>query len=474
MNMMSGWLEHPTMENLRQESAIRQFCAARVEEQGEWDDGEEFMEIWSSLDFSSDPSDADDQLVDTFLNEREINGDDDDQLFQQDDDHTPSPTPTTNVVDEGLELVHLLLACAEAVGCRDAHLARTILSQIWARVSPWGDSLQRVSQWFAMGLNSRLNVNPNGSLVTREEKSEGFNLLHQTTPFVAFGFMAANSAICEAAREKDCLHIIDLGMDHNLQWPSIIHTLSSRPQGPPKTIRFTAIIGGDPVTELENSMRKLCEEGAALGISWMEYNLVREQVSPSTLSREKLGLRKEEAVFVNSIMQLHKHVKESRGSLKTILQAIKKLSPALVTVVEQDANHNGPFFLGRFLESLHYYSAIFDSLDATLPRNSLERMKIEKAHLAEEIHNVVAYEGSDRVERHQRADQWRRQLGRAGFQLQVVGINCLSEAKMLVSGYGCDGYTVATEKGCLQLGWKGRPIMLASAWHLNKLQTPSS
>ncbi|KAH6795846.1 hypothetical protein C2S51_036832 [Perilla frutescens var. frutescens] len=472
MNMMSGWLEHPTMENLRQESAIRQFCAARVEEQGECrDDEEEFMEIWSSLDFSSHPSHADDQLVDTFLNETESN-EDDDQLFQQaDDDH--HHTPRKNVVDEGLELVHLLLGCAEAVGCRDAHMAQTILSEIWARVSPWGDSVQRVSQWFAMGLNSRLNVNPNGSLVTtREEKSEAFNLLHQTTPLIAFGLMAANSAICEAAREKECLHIIDLGMDHNLQWPSIIHTLSSRPQAPPQTIRFTAFIGDHDTRELENSMRKLCEEGAALGISSMEYNLVREQVSPSTLSREKLGLRKGEAVFVNSIMQLHKHVKESRGSLKTILQAIKKLSPALVTVVEQDANHNGPFFLGRFLESLHYYSAIFDSLDATLPRNSPERMKIEKAHLAEEIHNVVAYEGSDRVERHERADQWRRQLGRAGFQ--VVGINCLSEAKMLVCGYGCDGYTVATEKGCLQLGWKGRPIMLASAWHLNKLQTPPS
>ncbi|KAL0310841.1 UNVERIFIED_CONTAM: GRAS family protein RAM1 [Sesamum angustifolium] len=152
-------------------------------------------------------------------------------------------------------------------------------------------------------------------------------------------------------------------------------------------------------------------------------------------------------------MHLHKHVKESRGSLKTILQSVKKLNPVLLTVVEQDANHNGPFFLGRFLESLHYYSAIFDSLDASLPRNSQQRIKIEKFHFAEEIRNVVAYEGSDRVERHERADQWRRQIGRAGFQ--VVGLKCLKQAKMMVSGYGVDGYSVGSEKGCLQLGWKG-------------------
>lgn len=194
------------------------------------------------------------------------------------------------------------------------------------------------------------------------------------------------------------------------------------------------------------------------------------QISPSILTRGNLSLREGEALFVNSIMHLHKFVKESRGSLKAILQAIKKLNPTLLTVVEQDANHNGPFFLGRFLESLHYYSAIFDSLEASLPRNSQQRMKIEKLHFAEEIRNIVAYEGSDRVERHERADQWRRQLGRAGFQ--VVGLKCLSQARMMLSVYGCDGYTLTSEKGCLLLGWKGRPILLASSWQVHNV--PSS
>ncbi|KAL5746627.1 hypothetical protein ACOSP7_027773 [Xanthoceras sorbifolium] len=166
-------------------------------------------------------------------------------------------------------------------------------------------------------------------------------------------------------------------------------------------------------------------------------------------------------------MHLHKYVKESRGSLKAILQAIKKLNPTFLTVVEQDANHNGPFFLGRFLESLHYYSAIFDSLEACLPRNSTQRLNIERLHFAEEIRNIVAYEGSDRIESHERTDQWRRQLGRAGFQ--VVVLECLSQARMMLSVYGCDGYTLGSEKGCLLLGWKGRPIMLASAWQVHKV-----
>ncbi|KAI5674547.1 hypothetical protein M9H77_14911 [Catharanthus roseus] len=387
-----------------------------------------------------------------------------------------------NRVDQGLNLVHLLLACAEAVGCRDTHLADSILNQIWPSVSPLGDSLLRVSYCFAMGLKSRLsllqNVNPNGtlfalngagdlSLVSREEKLEAFRLLHQATPYISFGFMAANDAICQAARGKEFLHIVDLGSGshHHLQWPSLIRNLTSRTEGPPKQVRITSIIEDqDPIPDLEANMKGAIEEASSLGVI-LEFHIITGPVTPLLLTKEKLELREGDALFVNSIMHLHKFVKESRGTLKSILQAIKRLSPILITVVEQDANHNGPFFLGRFLESLHYYSAIFDSMEAILPRDSTHRVKIEKFHFAEEIRNIVAYEGSDRIQRHERAYQWRRQLGRAGFQ--AVELKSMSQVRMMLSVYGCDGYTLATEKGCLLLGWKGRPIMLASAWQVN-------
>lgn len=395
-------------------------------------------------------------------------------------------------VDQGLHLVHLLLACAEAVGCRDAQIADSILSQIWPSVSPWGDSLQRVSYCFAMGLKSRLsllqNVNANGTLSfinmngggnaaaeastlmissSRKDKMQAFHLLHQTTPYISFGFMAANDAICQASKGKDFLHILDLGTGHHLQWPSLIRNLASRTEGPPKLVRITSIIEyGRPSVDFEAGMKDVDDEATSLGMR-LDFNIVTSPVTPSLLTKENLGIREGEELFVNSIIHLHKFVKESRGSLRTLLQAIKRLGPILLTVVEQDANHNGPFFLGRFLESLHYYSAIFDSLEASLPRDSPQRMKIEKFHFAEEIRNIVAYEGSDRIERHERADQWRRQLGRAGFQ--VVGSRSTSQARMMLSVYGCEGYTLASEKGCLLLGWKGRPIMLASAWQV----TPS-
>ncbi|KAL4554243.1 hypothetical protein LXL04_039643 [Taraxacum kok-saghyz] len=378
---------------------------------------------------------------------------------------------TGNNVDDGLQLVHLLLACAEAVGCRDTQLSDSILSKIWSSANPLGDSLQRVSYCFAMGLKSRLTHLQKGTIsmansweggggggVTRAEKMEAFHLLHHLTPYISFGLTAANAAISQAARGKDEIHILDLGMEHTLQWPSLITTLTST-----KLIRITGILGERGETaELESEMEAMVAGANSIGVT-VEFRLISGPATPAMLTRENLGIKDGEPLFVNSVLHLHTYVKESRGSLKTILLAIKKLGPTLLTVAEQDANHNGPFFLGRFLESLHYYSAIFDSLEARMGRNSVERMKIERNYFAEEIRNIVAYEGTERVERHERADQWRRQLGRAGFQA-VAGMKD-RQVMVMKSLEDGEGYTVGNDqKGHVLLGWKGRPIMLAAAW----------
>ncbi|KAL6201827.1 hypothetical protein ACLB2K_025539 [Fragaria x ananassa] len=491
MEDFNAWLSFPIHESLNHDLAIRRFCPARLEQEqggGEWEEilneigfyspsndstttpclpaseVDEFVDSIINMDHCKDVNDDYHQSLEkqqssfdyfqggmqTFSMEYDLYGDvmmmmdGDDQMemcgtvedFGVVDDQTsmvPSVEEVSHGVDQGLHLVHMLLACAEAVGCRDTRLAESLLTQIWASVSPFGDSLQRVSYCFAMGLKSRLsllqNVILNGtfnndtmdvSMIAREEKLEAFQLLYQTTPYIAFGFMVANEAICQAAQGNESLHIIDLGMDHTLQWPSLLRTLASRPEGLPKKLRITGLVEDDNVFELEAGMRVLVEEASSQRVE---------------------------------------------GSLKAILQALKKLSPSVLTLVEQDANHNGPFFLGRFLESLHFYSAIFDSLEVSLPPNSPQRTKIERLHFADEIRNIVAFEGLNRVERHERADQWRRQLGRAGFQ--VMGLKCTSQARMMLSVYGCDGYSLASEKGCLLLGWKGRPIMLAAAWQVN-------
>jgi len=91
-------------------------------------------------------------------------------------------------------------------------------------------------------------------------------------------------------------------------------------------------------------MKILVYDASTLGLT-LEFNMISGPVTPSVLTKENLNLREGETLFVNSIMHLHEFVKESRGSLKAILQAIKKLRPTVLTVVEQDATITDPFFL---------------------------------------------------------------------------------------------------------------------------------
>lgn len=100
-----------------------------------------------------------------------------------------------------------------------------------------------------------------------------------------------------------------------------------------------------------------------------------------------------EAVAVNSIMQLHRLLGSdpTRGSpINTVLGWIRNLNPKIVTVVEQEANHNQPEFLDRFTEALHYYSTMFDSLETYLshPNKAYAEMYIQR-----EICNVLCCDG---------------------------------------------------------------------------------
>lgn len=115
------------------------------------------------------------------------------------------------------------------------------------------------------------------------------------------------------------------------------------------------------------------------------------------------------------------------------------------------------------MEALHYYSAIFDSLDTMLPRYDTRRAKVEQFYFADEIKNIVSCEGPPRVERHERVDQWRRRMSRAGFQ--SVHIKMVNKAKQWLGKRKVwEGHSVVEEKGCLILGWSLKPIIAVSCW----------
>ncbi|PIA65400.1 hypothetical protein AQUCO_00100705v1 [Aquilegia coerulea] len=390
-----------------------------------------------------------------------------------DNQFTPSQSqPLTTVVaaieeDSGIRLVHLLMACAESVQRGDVSLAGSIIGEmksLLTRVNT-GSGIGKVAGYFIDALSRRLYSPLAICAGSAMENEILYHHFYEACPYLKFAHFTANQAILEAFEGQDYVHVIDFNLMHGLQWPALIQALALRPGGPP-FLRLTGI--GPPSPDGRDSLREIGLRLAELAWS-VNVPFTFRGVAASRLDDVKpwmLQVKPREAVAVNSIMQLHRilgpdPIRES--PIDTVLSWIRGLNPKIVTVIEQEANHNQPEFLDRFTEALYYYSTMFDSLEAcTLqPEKSVAEIYIQK-----EICNVVCCEGSSRVERHEPLIKWRERLTTAGFSPLHLGSNAFKQASMLLTLFSAEGYCVEEKEGCLTLGWHNRPLISASAWHV--------
>ena len=346
-------------------------------------------------------------------------------------------------------------------------LARRYLHHLNRVVTPLGDSMQRVASCFTEALSARLaaTLTPKPSTSTTKpfnpfppnslEILKIYQILYQACPYIKFAHFTANQAIFEAFEAEERVHVIDLDILQGYQWPAFIQALAARPGGAP-FLRITGV-GCSPESVRETG-RCLTELAHSLHVPF-EFHPVGEELED--LKPHMFNRRVGEALAVNSANRLHRVPTNFLGNL---LAMIRDQAPNIVTIVEQEASHNGPYFLGRFLEALHYYSAIFDSLDATFPPDSAQRAKLEQYIFAPVIRNIVACEGAERVMRHERLEKWRKLMEGKGFQGVPLSANAVTQSKILLGLYSCDGYRLTEDKGCLLLGWQDRAILAASAW----------
>ncbi|XP_010249953.1 PREDICTED: DELLA protein SLR1-like [Nelumbo nucifera] len=403
-----------------------------------------------------------------------------DQSAQQQQPQPPLQQQQLTVVaaieeDSGIKLVHLLLTCAESIQRGDLALAGTLLEKMRALLSRvnTGCGIGKVAGYFIDALSRRL-FSPQavcaGSVLENEILYHHF---YEACPYLKFAHFTANQAILEAFDGHDCVHVVDFNLMHGLQWPALIQALALRPGGPP-LLRLTGI--GPPSPDGRDSLREIGLKLAELARS-VNVRFAFRGVAASRLDDVKpwmLQVGPREAVAINSIMQLHKLLgpDPNRGSpIDSVLGWVRSLNPKIITVVEQEANHNQPEFLDRFTEALYYYSTMFDSLEScTLqPEKAVAEMYIQR-----EICNVVSCEGSARVERHEPLAKWRARLGGAGFRPLHLGSNAFKQASMLLTLFSAEGYCVEENQGCLTLGWHSRPLIAASAWQAVPLPDTNS
>ncbi|KAG7023554.1 DELLA protein GAI, partial [Cucurbita argyrosperma subsp. argyrosperma] len=368
--------------------------------------------------------------------------------------------------DSGIKLVHMLVTCADSIHRGDFPLAGSLFVEMQSLLSGINTDcgIGKVAGHFIDALTRRV-FTPHDPTTTSTgyENELLYHHYYEACPYLKFAHFTANQAILEAFDGHDCVHVIDFNLMHGLQWPALIQALALRPGGPP-LLRLTGI--GPPSPDGRDSLREIGLRLAELARS-VNVRFAFRGVAAARLEDVKpwmLQVSPKETVAVNSVMQLHRLLGNNNqfsSPLEMVLGWIRSLKPKIMTVVEQEADHNQTGFLERFTEALFYYSTMFDSLEACckMPEKAFAEMYLQR-----EICNVVSCEGSARVERHEPLIKWRSRLHQAGFRALHLGSNAFKQASMLLTLFSAEGFSVEENEGCLTLGWHSRPLLAASAW----------
>ncbi|KAM7263230.1 hypothetical protein ACFE04_000913 [Oxalis oulophora] len=385
--------------------------------------------------------------------------------------------------ERGLYLIRLLLNIANQISTNSLENADHGLEQLSYLASPHGDTVQRITAYFTealgvrvvkrwSGIHQALNATKISSL---SEEILVQKLYFEICPFMKLAYMTTNQAIVEAVENEKNVHVIDLHAFEPAQWINLLQSLSARPEGPPH-LRITGIHEQKEV--LENMAIRLQEEAKKLNILFQFNPIVSKLENLDFESLREIYVKPGEALAVSSVLQLHlllatendilgigtpsssrnpnstprdyhrtlgdwlkkdipiyqspETPSVSSPKMGNVLSALWRLSPKVMVIAEQEANHNGSTFIERVRESLNFYATLFDCLESTLSRSSIERQKVEKVLFGEEIKDIIACEGPERKERHEKLEKWILRLEMAGFCRVGLSYHGMLQAKRLL------------------------------------------
>ncbi|KAE8724187.1 Nodulation-signaling pathway 2 protein [Hibiscus syriacus] len=384
---------------------------------------------------------------------------------------------------KGVRLVHLLMAAAEALAGanKSRELALVILVRLKELVSPNdGTNMERVSAYFTEALQGLLDGsgrNHGKYLINNRsynhcddhhhtEMLTAFQLLQDMSPYVKFGHFTANQAILEAVSHDRRIHIVDYDVMEGIQWASLMQALVSRKDGPPTPhLRITALSrsgsGRRSIGTIQETGRRLLAFAASIGQPFSFHQCRLD--SDETFRPAGLKLVRGEALIMNCMLHLPHFSYRAPHSVASFLSAAKTLNPRLVTLVEEEIGPIGDGgFVGRFMDSLHHYSAVYDSLEAGFPMQNCARALVERVFLGPRIAGSLA-----RIYRSGGEEEgcgWSKWLATMGFKGVNISFANHCQAKLLLGLFN-DGYRVEElDNNRLVLGWKSRRLLSASIW----------
>nr|XP_043626874.1 protein NODULATION SIGNALING PATHWAY 1-like [Erigeron canadensis] len=397
---------------------------------------------------------------------------------------TKSTKGTINSDNNGRWAEQLLNPCAAAISLGNVTRVQHLLFVLQELASPTGDANYRLASHGMQALLNHLSsvtntpakvVIPAVSFGTSTPRffTQSLIKFNEINPWFTIPNSIANNAILQVLSEQDhihgsckTLHILDVGVSHGFQWPTLLEALSRRPGGPPPLVRLTVV---PPTLDNHQIPFANCPPGYDFASNILRYakdvhvNLQINKLDNfplENLNAQSINTSPDETLIICAQFRLH-NLNHTKPDTRTeFLNIIQSMQPQGVILSDNNIDcicNNCSGFDSRFSQSLDYLWSFLDSTSVAFKGRDMEERRLLEGEAAKALMNTC--------EMNEKKDKWGERMSSVGFVENAFAEDVVDQARALLKKYDSHWEMKVEEKdGSLGLWWKGQPISFCSLW----------